>query len=517
MKTKNIVVVGGGTAGWLTALLAREFYPTYDITLVESETIGVLGAGEGTVAQITHILDKLRIPVSVLVKECNATIKTGIRFINWHGENSSYYHHFISNFDLEHKVADEYGFNNMIYTYMIANNIPLDNVNFMKQLSDQNKVPFLKKNEKDYNYQDPMLSLNKLGGYALHFDARLLAKFFSTVAQQQRNVTRIEGKFQSAIQDESGNITAIKLDGERTIFCDFIFDCSGFARLILGGVFNEEWKSYKEHLPADTAVPFFIPHEGNDIAPETKAIAMKYGWMWKIPVQNRYGCGYVFNSDYINNEQALQEIEEYVGHSVISPKTFKFNAGSHKRALVKNCLAVGLAHGFIEPLEATSIWAASINLMNFLRSDALNNNTPLTAKILNERYEQLDNEILDFIYLHYLTERTDTDFWRNFRSNTKMPATLQERLNKWNNIPMIDHDMMGPFNYFADGWIIVGDGCRLFNRQQFKNISDRFNYKERIESKYQTLIDLQCQVTDECMTHREFIEYMQYYPSVVLN
>ena len=148
MKTKNIVVLGGGTAGWLTALLAREFYPTYDITLVESETIGVLGAGEGTVAQITHILDKLRIPVSVLVKECNATIKTGIRFINWHGENSSYYHHFISNFDLEHKVADEYGFNNMIYTYMIANNIPLDNVNFMKQLSDQNKVPFLKKNEK---------------------------------------------------------------------------------------------------------------------------------------------------------------------------------------------------------------------------------------------------------------------------------------------------------------------------------------------------------------------------------
>ena len=516
MKTKNIVVLGGGTAGWLTALLTREFYPNYSITLIESTSIGILGAGEGTVSHITHILDKLRIPVSVLIKECKATIKTGINFVNWHGDNTSYYHHFIANYKLEHNILDEYGFSNMLYTYMIGNDISLDNINFMKQLSGHCKVPFVKKNKDPNDYSDPILGLNQFGGYALHFDARLLANFFSTVGQQQRNITRVEGTFQSAVQDEYGNIMSIMLNGERSVPCDFIFDCSGFARLILGGVLKEEWKSYKEHLPVDTAIPFFIDHN-NDVPAQTDAIAMKHGWMWKIPVQGRYGCGYVFDSDHVSHDAALEEAEKYFGHPLTSPKVFKFNAGTHRRTLVKNCLAVGLANGFIEPLEATAIWTTSMNLMNFLRADIINNNTPATAKIINERYEKIDSEVLDFIYLHYLTSRADSEFWRNFKSNTKMPTSLQHRLAQWDEIPIVDHLMNGPADNFEGSWLIVSAGCRIFDKQKFKNIADKFNYKERIGLRYQTLIDTQRQVIEECMTHKEFIEYMHFYPSFVAN
>src|SRR5690606_14989298 len=229
---KKIIVLGGGTAGWLTALLTREFYPEFDITLVESQEIGILGAGEGTVPHFTALLDLLRIPVAALVKECNATIKAGIKFSNWHGDGTTYFHSFLANDDLELWIADSMFRFNVLATTLIGRNVPLDSVSFMAHIAEQAKVPFLLNDLNDHelrNYHDPMDALQHLGSFALHFDARLLAAFLSRLAQQQRGIKRVEGRFVNANNDADGNITSIQLQSGQLLKCDFIFDCSGFA------------------------------------------------------------------------------------------------------------------------------------------------------------------------------------------------------------------------------------------------------------------------------------------------
>ena len=206
----KIVVLGGGTAGWLTALLVKEFYPQFDITVVESDAIGILGAGEGTVPHIVAVLDFLKIPVSALVRECSATLKTGIKFTNWHGDGTAYFHTFTGNDELEMWSLDNIFRFNVLPTLLIGKKVPLDSASFIARLAGQGKVPFVPGNipaEDRHNYPDPLNTLHHLGSFALHFDARLLAKYLGRLAQSERNITRVEGKLAQVQSDAEGNIT----------------------------------------------------------------------------------------------------------------------------------------------------------------------------------------------------------------------------------------------------------------------------------------------------------------------
>jgi tryptophan halogenase len=504
---KEIIVLGGGTAGWITALLVKEYYSNYNITVIENEKIGVLGAGEGTVSHFIHVLDILGIPVSDLVKNCRATIKIGVDFINWNGDGTSYFHHFNSGPILEPSSIDSYGIKNLLYTYCISKNISLDNINFMKKLSSRNKVPFRKKEIIDVN-QDPILNLERFGSFSLHFDARMLADYLKKIAIKYRDIKHVTGNFKNVSFDINGNIETIYLDDGRKLPCDFIFDCSGFSRLILGKVLNEKWVDYSSHLPVDTAVPFFIEHDNSIIPSQIDAIAMNCGWIWKTPVQDRYGCGYVFDSSLIDEEQAITEIENYFNRKIDVPKIFKFKAGSFYRAFVKNCFAVGLSQSFIEPLEATSIWTSTINLINFLRSDCINSHNEKTKDVINQSHRNIDEEILEFIYLHYLTKRNDTEFWKSFRERTIMIPSLQKKLDLWKEIPLIDRDFIN-LNLFEDSWIIVGDGVKIFDRSKFSQISSNLKFERKLSHNIQRFIEIQNQTVENCMDHSEFINFMK--------
>lgn len=492
---KNIVILGGGTAGWITALFARQVYPTSNVTLIESEEIGILGAGEGTTPHIVNLLDILKIPFSDLVRDCKATIKHGINFVNWNGDGKSFFHSFGVNSNL-----DEFG--NNVLNKVFAEELKTNSLCFSRKLCENNKVGFTYRNNYKAAFENPILSFDPMTTWACHFDARQLAVFLRNTAES-RDVKRIDGKLKSVETDAFGEITKINLDNSISVNVDFIFDCSGFARLLLGKHYGTEWKSYSDHLPMDTAVPFFIEHDGN-VAPQTDAIAMKYGWIWRIPVEGRYGCGYVFDSSYIDEEKALNEAKEYFGKELTSPKTFRFKPGTYKDTLVKNCMAVGLAQSFVEPLEATSIWISYLNLKDFFDSNGLFvHRKEVFQKSFNNRCLKRNDEVLEFLHLHYLTKRNDSEFWKEFREKNQMVETIPEK------IELVNHNLQMNCEYFVKrSWMEVCDGLELIRPDYYSEIYKHLD-TETIENNRKSLMRNQKNMLKSCVTHKDFLEYLK--------
>lgn len=505
----NITILGGGTAGWLTALLVQKFYSNDHITLVESDEIGILGAGEGTVPNFITILDHIDVNVSDLVKECDATLKLGIRFKNWNGDGRDYFHEFGAGQGLDYK---EINFNDMYPTLasiiQIAKGQTIDDIKFTKKLADASKVPFIPNKFPQPPELNPIFKVEHLGNYALHFNARKLAAYLKSVALS-RNVIRVEGKLLNADVSQQGNIDKLVLENGQEVNSDFVFDCSGFSRLLIGKTFNTKWIDYNKHLPLDTALPFFIPHDGKNIAPETEAIAMKYGWVWKIPVQDRYGCGYVFNSSYINNEQALIEVEEYFGHSVTSPKTFKFKAGTYEHTVVNNCMAVGLAQSFVEPLEATSIMISCINLLEFLQNDGVSNQSEVFKTYFNNECLKRNSEVLEFLYLHYLTKRNDSAFWKEFRTSTIMLDSVKNRLDRWNEVPLSTLRYEGHQMFGADNWLQIADGLGLLDQEVHARHAINLGLIDKLGSQIIILNAHQEMAANSCLDHFDFLNYLK--------
>lgn len=390
------VVVGGGTAGWLTALYLNKNFPNDSVTVVADSQLGILGAGEGTTPQFVEFIRRLDIPISDLFEKCSATMKLGIKFTNWNGDNDYYFHRFTNN------------------------------------------------------------------GYALHFDASQLAEYFKSVALS-RGVEYIDDNVQS-IRTKDNRIDMLRMVREN-ISADFVFDCSGFKRLIIGGHYNIKWNDYSNTVPVKRAIAFQLPNE--EYPPYTEAIAMKYGWIWKIPVRGRFGCGYVFDSDMTTTEEATKEIKKLFGNKVKILRTFDFNAGSYELCCVENCIAVGLSANFIEPLEATSIWTQVFALERFgqLHEGLLDGDKQTISKY-NDDVKLMNEEILSFIYFHYMSERVDTDFWSNFTYNNQMPSRIKDLIGVIE--PTEDYfdslTIKHRSNYFANmSWLSVGEGIKYFN------------------------------------------------------
>jgi tryptophan halogenase len=288
----NIVIVGGGAAGWLSALFVeKNFDNPKTITLIESEEIGILGAGEGSVGLMPIFLQSLDIDVYEFLVEVNGTPKLGINFENWNGDGESYLHHFkhMPEFDISKSIKEYYG-------YLYKNGLRIKNNEITSTVVNSSKI-------------HPKLSAS------FHFDAHLVAKYLRKIAES-KGIVRVEGIVKSFSQKPNGDIVEINLESGKSIKSDFVFDCSGFKRLIIGELFKTKWKDYSDILPVNSAIPFFLPQSDVEIKPHTRAIAMKYGWTWMIPLQNRWGCGYIYDDSYINEEEAKKEVSEFLGNSI---------------------------------------------------------------------------------------------------------------------------------------------------------------------------------------------------------
>jgi tryptophan halogenase len=362
---KKIVVVGGGTVGWLTALFVRKYWENADITLIASSKIGILGAGEGTTPNFPGLLTRLGIDEKEFIEKTGCTKKYGIEFINWRGDNKSFKHNFQKNSEM----------------------------------------------------------------FAYHFDARLVAKYLQDISEE-RNVNYIDGLITGFNEDEFG-INQIVLEDGSLIDCDFIFDCSGFQHLIIGKHFKAEWKSYEKDLVCNSAIAFFLPQTNPNIQNEktwTQGIAMKHGWIWGAPLKHRWGCGYVYSDKYVDADTVLKEAEEYYGQKLEVVKHFKFKTGTYKKVWIKNCVAIGLASSFLEPMEATSLMT-SIMFLNNLKDY---NFDEKYRDVYNDRMLNINEQNMLFVRHHYTCDRVDTQFWLDYKNNP-LPEKLKEFYNPNDN------------------------------------------------------------------------------------
>ena len=496
----NIVIVGGGTAGWLTALYAKKIFPEHNISLIESKEIGILGAGEASTPHLINVLDFLEIPTSELIKKTNATIKNTAKFTGWSkNEKDFFYHPFEYANSL---ISEQHGYldkfktgTNVFHLYSYLNNVPSDQYCFINKLSNNNLVPFIKtKNDENTN---PINNYNQIIGWSLNFDAKLLAKYLAELAKQ-RNITRIEGKVEEVFLNVNGEISALLLENNNKINCDFVFDCSGFSRLIIGKKYSSKWISYKDYLPTNKALPFFLNNEKEkEIPPYIEAIAMDYGWMWKTPLQNRYGCGYVFDDSHISIDEAKKEVEEKLGFEIFSPTTFSFEPGTYEEIWIKNCLAVGLAGGFVEPLEATSIMQTILNLQNFFSNK---NNILTKNKQIKNNFNIYNKKssfaIVEYIYWHYVTNKKNTIFWKDFIKNNKMPELINNilEISKERVLSLRDFETNNNLHFTCEDFLCVQYGHKLFEKNalsqykneiiNFKNLNENLIYLQDTNLKF---------------------------------
>ena len=414
---KKIMIVGGGSAGWMSAaLLSRLFQGLYEITLVESEDIGTIGVGEATIPAIKKYNELLGLDENEFIKRTQGSFKLGIQFNDWSQLGSSYIHGFgVIGQNLEWLRAHQYwlrarksGRASDFANYSINTAAALQN-KFMRAAAD---MP-----------DSPLAHI----AHAFHFDAWLYARFLRGYAED-RGVRRREGKIADAtLNAEDGFVQSVTMADGETIAADFFIDCSGFHGVIIEKALKTGYEDWTRYLPCDRAIAVGCARSEN-FTPYTKSTARTAGWQWRIPLQHRTGNGHVFCSSFMEADEAEKIlIENLDGAPLTDPLHIRFTTGKRKKIWNKNCVAVGLASGFLEPLESTSlhlIQSAVIRLIRLLPDASFDQAT------IDEFNRQTDFEyerIRDFIILHYkATSRDDTPFWRHCRA-MEIPSTLRRK------------------------------------------------------------------------------------------
>ncbi len=497
---RNVVIVGGGTAGWMSALLARQFLPEARITVIESPEIGILGVGEGTTPHfISQFLDLVDIPVSRLVREVGATIKNCFKHTNWNGDGAAYYHPFGDRVTPAPDIA------------FLHPERPWDEgtIVFPGRACERNRVVLERLPAATTDpLADPMNHLHAHGSYALHFDASKLAVLLATIGVD-RGIVRIGASVGGFAQGQDGHVTSIRLADGRLVPSDLVFDCTGFARLIIGKLHQSPWHDVSASLPCNRALPFFVDHRGPTPV-YSESIAMRHGWLWVIPVQGRLGCGYVYDTRFVDDDTARAELRQRFGGAVALPRTIDFSAGWFTRPWVHNCVAVGVSAGFLEPLEATSIWTSVLALNEFFRA-ALPLGDGGARERFNSWFGVLHQRAADFVYLHYLGRRRDTPFWSTFRERTTMPEGVRLALGSdgvrgWFGD---EHHRGGnPLPFPWASWMHVARGTENLDRGALSRCWDYYQLWEDHEARIQDQRARIDAVVDRCLDHDECLRML---------
>ncbi|RFB06124.1 tryptophan halogenase family protein [Parvularcula marina] len=446
-RIKKLVIAGGGTAGWITAAaFSRLLGKSLDIHLVESEEIGIVGVGEATIPQIIRLNHMLGLDENEFLRRTYGTFKLGIEFVDWGRLGSRYLHTFgDTGINLANLHFHQYwlryrqaGGENSLWDYSLH-----------QQAADDNKFARM-----DRVGSSPMGGL----AYAFHFDAALYAAYLREYAEAQ-GVRRTEGIIASVERTtEDGGIAALKLEDGTRIEGDFFIDCTGFRAFLIGQELKTDYQDWTHWLPCNRAIA--VPSEKlSPLPPFTRATAKSAGWQWRIPLQHRTGNGHVFSNEFMSEDEATAILLDGLeGEALSDPRTLKFTTGRRETFWEKNCVAIGLSSGFLEPLESTSIHLIQSNvsrLISLFPRDGLH-----SADIdeYNRRTAAEFEQVRDFLILHYhQTEREDSPFWQHCR-NMEVPEPLNEKMALFRASGRIGRDVDDLFRDTSWMQVMLGQG-----------------------------------------------------------
>ncbi len=420
----HIAIVGGGTAGWLSAHLlqaeAKRLGRTLRLTLIESSKIPTIGVGEGTTSIFGGVLQALGFDERDFLAKTDATIKFGIRHRDWRRLSHVYDGPIDDAYALADRVPNAGAW---IDTFCVAAGRSVTEPHVFAALMATGKAPVAHSGGRDV----PISRFH----HAYHFDQ---AKVGAYLRDKAEGIETLDALVESAERDAgTGDITALNLDTGEDFTADFFIDCTGFRRSLISGAMGATWVGYGDVLPVNRAMPFWLDlKEGQELPAYTLAWAQKSGWMWQIPTQGRIGCGYVYSDRHISPDQAQAEIEAALGHPIEPRNDIKINAGRLSEVWKGNVLALGLASSFLEPLEATSVHGTIVSLLLFIKRHlaTLGTPDPKGQERFNAAIAGEVDDFRDFINLHYVSERDDSPFWRDVSAEYIQPQT-RERVNLW--------------------------------------------------------------------------------------
>ena len=468
-KIKNIVILGGGTAGWMTANLLHKKWQHLGIqvTVVESPDIGIIGVGEGSTPLLKVFFDSLDIEESEWMPACNATYKNGISFVDWStvAGYESYFHPFPTSLDFA-----TFGF---LYKYSELRRQGLDllahpnRFSLLANLTEKRLAP-LPAESFPFHFQ-----------YGYHFDSVLIGKFLRERAKE-KGIIHIEATVESVEQHDNGDISSLQLNTGQDLSADFFVDCSGFASILIQNTLKVRFLSFAENLFNDSAIA--VPTEIDPNLPsETISTALPHGWVWKIPLTNRFGNGYVYSSQYTTADEAETELRTYLGilESDVEARHLKMKVGRTEQTWCNNCVAIGLSQGFIEPLEATALQFVYSTIDEFSTAFEEGKFTNQYREDFNERMNKNFEGIRDYIVLHYKTNsRNDTQYWIDNRENQNLSDNLKEMLNVWYGIEDLEAALtrlnIGQY-YSQRSWTCLLAGMGIFPRQENLSAADEAN------------------------------------------
>ena len=505
----DIVIVGGGTAGWITALLASCRHPNHNITVIESSEIGVIGVGESTTGFITDLLLNefydLGCDINEFIIETGATLKYGIKHKGWTNDIDQSYFGPIDGSWTSSSSPDA------MFCWGI------------KSLSRDDLVTtsrcgyWTAHRHSNYNINSKSFEIPT---HAMHVDSHLVGLYFKKLTLKNNNSKYIDSEVLKVNLDKkTGNIKSLNLKNGRTIDGDFFIDCSGFHKVLMKEMPNT-WISYQNNLPLNSAIPFQTDYKNDEMPdPYTTAWAQKNGWMWSVPLIDRKGNGYVFCDQFTTPDKAHEEIEMVLGKKINASRVLKFDAGRQENSWVKNCLAIGLSGAFLEPLEATSIHSSIVQArvfvfeyLKFTIEDTLNQGS---INIYNKRMRNMYDDVKDFLVMHYMGGREDSEFWKYINTGEIQTEFVKNLLMMTKSKMPSTHDFPGYFG--SAGWPLysfVMAGLNLFDKEVAANelkLKLPF-YGDLSPITANTYLELQEQWNSEsklCYSYKEFIEYIR--------
>jgi tryptophan 7-halogenase len=490
-QIKKVVIVGGGTAGWMSAALLSKLMPRHlQIRLIESDEIGIVGVGEATIPQIRHFNATLGLDEDEFIRKTQGTFKLGIQFVDWTRLGHSYMHAFGSVGGRDLGLIQFYHYWIKLH---LAGLVPdIGAYTFNKIAAEQNR--FMRPVDMP---NSPLANIF----YAFHFDAGLYARYLRGIAES-RGVQRTEGKIlDTIVNGQSGFIEAVLLESGEKVEGELFIDCSGFRGLLIEHALKTGYEDWSQWLPCNRALA--VPCVSvDDLTPYTRATARTAGWQWRIPLQHRTGNGYVYCSDFISDDEAAATLLKNLdGEPLADPRPLRFVTGRRKKFWNRNCVAIGLASGFMEPLESTSI--------HFIQSSI----AKLISLFPNRRFSQVDideynrqvgyefERSRDFIVLHYkANERSDTPFWKHCRE-MPIPDELTHKIDLFRSSGRVfrEHEEL----FTESSWVQVLLGQNVLP-QAYHPMVDALSQDEIVDfvGKTRALLDRAAQVLP---SHRDFI------------